>query len=1014
MNKPLKIFLIFIAAIFSIFVMFRLVVFFFLHDKAVHQVQLAINQNLESRVTIGDLSLSFLAHFPNVTIEIDSIAIVEQSYPILQAAYIELELNLFDLIENKLLFEKVEVRSAQFFAPIDSTGKKFMIRGKKKSETAAKPFDLEIPEIILKDITILVDNQFKGNRVKIVLDQGNFELRSYPDMIQLHGNAWGRIDTMKSKGKVGLTNTPLAAIDATMRFNTLDNKKIFDGTLQLADAVLQANGVLTRAGNGNLLDITLQTKEGNLDDILSIIPQLRPLKMKQLNPDACISLLIRNTGFVDPVSYPNLSIDFEISDAIYKGEGLDYPIEGVNLIGHLTINKSRNATKDLLVIETATARMNESFLEISGKIENFDDPIVDVKVNTEIMLDDLFPMPQFPNIGDASGCIKLALLLNGKFSDLETNTRSRNDSFTGLLELSDVKIEMNQPAIRLSNLRGEIRLSNEKISLEHFEGTYNDARFEINGKLGNFLPLVNMKDHGLATGSLDIYVDNLDISATAKTKNSEPDTSAFTFPTVLERLKLELVFNTSVLAYAGQTFDEFGVVLNLEKDAIAIKKTKFVYDHGTVNLVGAAWKNDQTPLGIELWATVDFDFLDLDKYINRHTGDSQKTNNMGVPDFKLHTDIRVGELLYKDHRFNEVFINAEYTPDRLEVARLDLRFPYGQIKTDFLWQNSDSVKWLTGGIQLDLKPLEMDSLKAYFLGFGSTSPTPKDSLPPPLYDSIGLTLAIKAREINHKGFSIKKLKGGLLVQNETIVLENLGLEMFDGHIAMTGHLDIRGDQRTLTASVSGTDLDFGTLVSQFNDTTTNIFPKENFHGQMGINGFMILNYNEELKHQSKDMIGRLILNLKDVKIKDFAPIRESLKFIKKESREEIYLTNQKIELLFHKDEMIIPPTIFQSSISNIEFLGYHSLEYDFGFNMQISVSDLLFKSRNQKIKSVHSDKKARVKGLKYYISARHQEDGMQIQSIKKKKYRSDLELLDRRYQQVDSALSVAIRRLGGK
>ena len=395
-------------------------------NEIVDQLKILADESLQSSVYFEDIGISTFPNFPHLTISIKNLSIKESGYEILKTEKIALHADLLDLYHDNYSLSKIEVLKPQFYAPIDSTGKKFMLRTKKKEEEkGGVKFLLDIPKIEIREALIIVDNAYKRNRIRLSIDQGDFRLKSFDDLLEFKGDAVGILDTMISRGNLNQTAVPIAAHQATFRINTLDDKKLFDGILQLYNAQLRAYGLLRPAGNGNLLDITLEGDEARINDYLALIPQFKPLKLIQHNPDAQLTLTIRNSGFVDPVTFPNVDILFELKNAAFTRIGLPGKLDSVSFRGHFTNGKERNASTSEMVIDFGHAKIKNSFFQIKGSIRNFEDPYLNIDASSELELEDIKGLVNFPDV-EMSGSIKILADVDGKISELEKKTKVKS------------------------------------------------------------------------------------------------------------------------------------------------------------------------------------------------------------------------------------------------------------------------------------------------------------------------------------------------------------------------------------------------------------------------------------------------------------------------------------------------------------------------------------------------------------------------------------------------------------
>ncbi|MDW3208527.1 MAG: DUF3971 domain-containing protein [Reichenbachiella sp.] len=990
----------------------ELVVGFWYKNEIVDRLKILADESLESSIYFSDIGISTLPNFPHLTISIKNLSIRESGYEILKTEKIALHADLMDLYHENYSLSKIEILKPRFYAPIDSTGKKFMLRIKKKEE--AKPgakLLLDIPKIEIRDALIIVENAYKKNRVRISVDQGNFRLKSFDDLLEFKGDAVGVLDTMISRGNLNQTAVPIAAHQATFRVNTLDDKKLFDGILQLYNAQLRAYGLLKPTGNGNLLDITLEGDEARINDYLALIPQFKPLKLVQHNPDAQLTLTIRNSGFVDPVTFPNVDILFELRNAAFTRIGLSGIMDSVSFRGRFTNGKERNAKTSEMVIDFGHAKVKNSFFQIKGSISNFEDPYLNIDASSELELADLKNLLNYPDV-EMSGSIKILADVDGKISELEKQGRSRRNTFNGYFKFDNINIRKKASNIKVENLSGGIGVKNKELTLSALTARFNDAKVRISGSTRNFFPLFEKKPGKTSFANLYINIDGLsvsqsDIKAFSNSDQGKANPKAFEFPPFLH---LNCDVNMKEFSYEDYHAESIKLKLALNNDSLSIATSHFKLAEGDLWLGAVSRPSANTINNYNIWVKADLNHLDTKNYLSSKKSESNKEviGSRDYSNYTIHTDIQLKNLKHNKIELSNLRILADLKEGKLKAKTFNFDFPFGKTQSSLEIDLKDSVYQVSGNSKVALHAFNIDSLKKYYntLRPKQSSEDSLQNKKPSPFSVDRFIFHVSAPSATYQQFKINSLDANLHVRENRLRLAKSSFEMFDGVFEIDG-LIRKNEAHEVKAfcNLSASNINLGDITSNVVKSKNEMFSEQHFKGNVGVSGQILLKYNHELVHQEDEMLGKVNISLSHGELIRFKPITESLKFIKQSNRDTIFLANPNLEVLFHNDEIVLPTTTFKSSLSNIEFSGYHSTEFDFGFDLQISVSDLLFKSQKKKRKEVNNEEKARFGLIKHYLQARTVDGKLQIESMKKKDYHDDLYILKRRYDQVDSTLN---------
>ncbi|UXX80377.1 AsmA-like C-terminal region-containing protein [Reichenbachiella carrageenanivorans] len=981
------------------------------HD-VVQELQFLANESLESEITFDNIEVSALRHFPELTISVLGLSIKEDKYEVLYSDRMGMQINLLDIYDNNYALSKIEIIRPRFLAPVDSTGQKFMIRVKKKtSPSTGLRLMLDVPAIEIRDALIIINNEYKGNRIRMNIEKGDFRLRSFDDLLEFKGDAFGVLDTMISKGRLSQTAVPIAAHQSTLRLNTLDSRILFDGTLQLYNAHLKAYGLLKPIGYGNMLDITLEGDEARVNEYVALIPQFQTLNFHQHNPDARLQLTIHNSGYVDPVTFPNIDILFEMKDASFSRAGLPGIVDSVNFRGHFSNGKLRNAKTSEMVIDFGRAKVDNSFFAIQGYIRNFDDPYIDMKASSEIELEDVNELLDFPDL-EMAGSIRIHADVKGRMSELEKMRQTKEPHFNGEIIFENVWLLKKPSNIKIEQLHGKVVVKNTELSMQNLHARYNQAKINISGHTPNFMPLVEQKSGRKSHAQLSIILDNLALTEAdlvmdkKEDKEEASNLAAFQFPDFLN-LNCNIIFNQ--FAYEDYRAESIDIGLSLTSDSMLLHKGHVKFDQGDFWLEGVSRPSTTEAKNYEIWLKADLDHINTNNYWQPKTAVNKKESST-LPDyaaFTVHTDLKFKSLTHDKITLQDIHIVSDMQDQNIHTRTLDFSFPYGQVQSRFDMLLIDSVYHLEGKSTVALTAIDIDSIKQYYNTIKPQVQKEDSTSKESTFIIDGYTFELTAPQVNYKDIVADQLAIQLQLNENHIRLDHAAFELFEGQINLSGI--IKQDKYSEVKAFCNIDakhIDLGSLTNQFGGPNKELFSKKHFKGEVGVGGQVLLQFNHKLEHQEDEMLGKIKVSLSNGELMEFPPITESLKFIKQANRDTILLANRNLEVLFHNDEVLLPRTVFKTSLSNIEFSGYHNKDIGFGFDLQVSVGDLLFKSQKKKRKQVRENKQATFGAIKHYLQARSENGKMHIQSMKKKEYREDLERLNHRYAHVDSTLKM--------
>ncbi|MBU2916092.1 hypothetical protein [Reichenbachiella agariperforans] len=1003
MKKSVKVISIILVILVGVVVLQDWVVNVIFHDRILTEIELLLNENIESQVSFKDARLSTLRNFPTATITVDSLVISEGSHRILSASEIALQLNLFDLLEEHYIFNRVELDGAEFNVFIDSLGGKHMIKGTAHPDKASRAFMLHIPEISIVNASIIVTNAFKKNHMRISIDEGLFNMRSSSDLISFEGDALGTLDTLVNKGKLMVTDVKVAAENSAFRIGQVDRRNFFDGVLKLGEAHVKVDGVLKPVSNGNIMDVTLEGAEADLNNYLALIPNMKSFHFKQTNPDARLTFRLKVTGYVDPVSYPSMDMDFKLNYANFAKVGSPYVIRDVYVNGAYSNGEEKGPKTSYLVIKNGEARIEESFVQLFGSLVNFEDPMIDLDLQTELNLKELNEIFTLPKVAHLEGLVRVKMDLEGKLSDRENFTDMSTRHFNGLIEFINVNGAADSLTFVMNDLNGKVEVLNENIRFDHIRGKLNGSTFGLNGLVDNFFPLINDSSANISQADLVIDLDEFDIPKTLKEPDQIPDTLGFDYSFFPKNLNLGLKLSSKRIGFGDINIERVTMGVKMNADSVLLRRFHFWFRNGEIRMRGAGHFKNGINVRNEVSFDADFRYLNIDTLMTQALPKSAKPKEgFSIPEnLYLLANIDVDKLIYHGKVFNHIDLMATYKRHNLNIDHINVGFDFGRLSSAWKISDLDTKPVLDGHARLTLDTVDIITMRAYYADLIPKKDSAKEKKARK-FEIKDVDIHVSSPMIRHKKIAVTDFVTDLVLYNENMKLTQANFGLFGGEFKLTGLLEHSDTVHVMsTARLSAKNIHASQVVASL-PNTENMISADHVKGILEVDGLLILSYDENLVHQQKDMIGRIKLKLDDGELIDFKPITHSLKFLKKSTLDTIFMANQEIDVLFHNDEILVPSTVFSSNVTNIEFMGYHNNEVNLGFNLRVSVSDLL---KSEKKKKAKVGARAAVKGINYYLSARTIDDELQVDPLKRKEYFWHQKLLDTRYKQIDVILN---------
>jgi hypothetical protein len=375
-------------------------------DQLKARLDRELAKNLRADVRYGDVSLSLLRHFPNVTLSLDNLAVTGRAPfrgdTLVAARRFSFSLNALSLIRG----EKIKVGSVDLEKPVvtlrvlpdgeanyaiyqpDTT------RNEPDADTSKTHFKLQIREWTVADGRFAYDN--RPDSLFLRLDglhhtgSGDFT----QDVFDLVTNTRAACATLAYGSTEYLTDKALDA-DARLTINLPESRYTFrDNSFKINAFPLHFDGWLALPDSGVAMDVRFNTGSAAFKDLLSVVPGVYTARFKDLDADGRVAFDGFAKGCYNRGRFPAFGFNLTVANGRFRYVGLPKPVENIQLD-----LKASNATDQLnnLVLDLRRLTANLGGNPIQGRLRlkglrPFD---VDADLRAKANLEDLtrlFPL----------------------------------------------------------------------------------------------------------------------------------------------------------------------------------------------------------------------------------------------------------------------------------------------------------------------------------------------------------------------------------------------------------------------------------------------------------------------------------------------------------------------------------------------------------------------------------------------------------------------------------------------
>lgn len=363
-------------------------------------VKKTINKNVNATVEFSDLDLTLFRSFPQATLVLNNLSIVNKApfegdtLAVTQELLLEMSIKeLFKGSDEPKKVDELILNNAYVNIMIDSLGNNnydiaIVDPNEKESDSISNPFKLDLKHYEINNSRLkYVD---KENQITFNLDNlnhkgtGDFSLAQ--SELQTETTSLISLDYKDTN----YLNKNKLALDAVIQMD-LDNQKytFLENKATLNQLPLTFAGYVKVNEDNNEMDLSFKTPSSSFKNFLAVIPAVYAKNIENVdtNGDFVVSGVIK--GIVDDTYIPKMDIKISSNNASFKYPNLPKGVDNIN-IDVSVINETGLLDDTFLDINKMSFRIDQDTFSGNGKIKDLTgNMLVDLAVKGTINLANL-------------------------------------------------------------------------------------------------------------------------------------------------------------------------------------------------------------------------------------------------------------------------------------------------------------------------------------------------------------------------------------------------------------------------------------------------------------------------------------------------------------------------------------------------------------------------------------------------------------------------------------------------
>lgn len=578
-------------------------------------VKKTMNDNLNAQVDFEDIDLSMFRSFPQATLVIENISIINnepfKGDTLALGEEVILEMSVKELLKRNdepKRIDELKLNNAYINVQVDSLGNNnydIAIEDTTSTAEGGNAFSLDLKHYEINNSRVKYDD--KTSKVFLEIENLNHEGTGDFSLDQSELDTYSEALVSLDYDGINYLDQHLVSLDAVFQMDLEKSKYTFlENEARINQLPLTFDGYVQVNEDNNEMDISFKTPSSDFKNFLAVMPEAYAKNIENVQTSGNFVVNGRIFGKADDIYIPKMDIKITSDNASFKYPDLPKSVQDISLTMEV-LNDTGLAEETYININNATFRIDQDSFNAKGNISNItENMLIDLALKGTVNLANISKAYPLDLEQDLNGILTADVKTNFDMNSIEKeqyqNVKSsgtasiKNFSYLSPEIPNEVKIananmSFNQGNVSIPNLKlttGQTDLSATG-SLQNLIGfLFTDQALKGNFQVQSNIFSVN--DFMVAeTEEITTTDDNGKEKTVAKSTGKE----AVKIPSFLD---MELKFNANTVIYDNLELKNATGVLVIRDETARLQDISTNIFNGSIGVNGMVSTKNPTPV----------------------------------------------------------------------------------------------------------------------------------------------------------------------------------------------------------------------------------------------------------------------------------------------------------------------------------------------------------------------------------------------------------------------------------
>ncbi|MEM6262534.1 MAG: AsmA-like C-terminal region-containing protein [Bacteroidota bacterium] len=961
-------------------------------DDLLQEALTEVNQDFEGRILIDNARFTPFINFPYVSIDLEKVEIHEtksvDSDTVLFVNDVYVGFDFFAIMKGNFIVKKIKLKDGFLNLVQHEDGTLNILKAlsgdSTQVDTAAQEtesFDIKLKKIELVDIDLLKLNESTGILVEAYIEKAKSSFSTTDEAIEASLKSQFLFNLVL-EGDTSFLHDKHVSLETGFKYNTKENLlQLEPSELLIEKAQFLMEGNIDVDDDLNL-DLSFSGQKPNFDLFLAFAPEeLAPLLSRYDNGGKVFFDATVKGPSVNGKN-PHIDVVFGCEEAFVENKTVKKELNDLYFKGHFTNGEKNDPTTMELSIMDFAARPETGDFKGNVVVKNFEEPDINMQLDSEFNLDFLAKFFNLNDLKDVSGKVSLKMNFHD-IIDLDNPTKAiskLNESYFSELKVIDLNFTSTSFHLPFKDVNIEASMDGHRANIQRFVGKVGNSDIDLTASISD-LPAIIHHTSIPVDVNLNIKSALLDIKELTRT---EKDSTGF--DEQIKNLALDMRFNSSAKAFTespnlpiGEFFinkltadlTHYPHTLHDFKADVLIDSADFrvidftgMLDKSDFHFNGKLYNYDLWFEYVPIGATrVDFDltsdFLQLQDVFS-YGGENyvpEDYRNEEFSNLKIHgiskinfkgklTDLFVDfdkvEAYMKVHDMRFERFSGKFYMDstRIRVQDFGGKLGNSEFTSDVLFYRKRKTDHRQNSFSLKSPHLDFDQLFSYIPPEENPEAAAKD------HDSAfnifevpfsNMKFDIAIDHMNYHRYLLDDfVMAGRMQKDHYVYLDKMGFKTAGGRMDMDGYFN--GSDPTsiyFSPNITVQNMDLDKLLFKFDNFGQDQLVSDNLHGKLSgkINGKIKM--HTDLVPIIEDSKLTMDISVIDGSLKDFEVFKALSSYFTDKNLSLVRFDTLQNTLTLENGNLVIPAMTLNTSLGYFEISGKQSVDLSMDYAIRI-------------------------------------------------------------------------------